>query len=242
MSPDCKRCRKRGSGCWQHPDNGEEPKGQPAHKKLGPWEEAPGRCNARKLGGDGLCRQPAGWGTQHTGIGRCKRHAGSTEEHNKHAQVIAAREAQVTYGLPREVDPHTALLEEVHRTAGHVAWLALVIQSYEDPDALAFGKGTQVRKGDSWGDTPIRHAAPAVWLDLYARERRHLADVCKTAIACGIAERQVKLAEQHGEVIARVMKDFAKALAAQYGFDADDAPVSKAARKVLVAVAGQAAA
>lgn len=236
MKPECKRCLKKGSACWQHSGKPEDRK-----KRSPPKDER--RCTAKTYasGYKERCKKAAILGGT-----VCQTHGGGAKQVKAAAaarlEEQRAIQAQATYGLPREVDPHTALLEEVHRTAGHVAWLVMVIQSYEDQDALAFGKGTQILKGDSWGSTPIRHAAPAVWLDLYARERRHLADVCKTAIACGIAERQVKLAEQHGEVIARVMKDFAKALAAQYGFDPEDAPVSKAARKVLVAFAGQAAA
>lgn len=35
-------------------------------------------CGARKHTGPGTCRQPAGWGTTHDGVGRCKLHGGAT--------------------------------------------------------------------------------------------------------------------------------------------------------------------
>jgi hypothetical protein len=35
------------------------------------------RCNAKRLRQEGLCQRPAGWGTTHAGIGRCKLHGGS---------------------------------------------------------------------------------------------------------------------------------------------------------------------
>ncbi len=38
-----------------------------------------------------------------------------------------AERAVGLFGLPREVEPATAVLEEVHRAAGHVAWLAEVV-------------------------------------------------------------------------------------------------------------------
>lgn len=78
---------------------------------------------------------------------RCKRYAtkGATvcATHGARApQVRRSPEARVkreraesaveTYGLPREVDPHEALLEEVHRTAGHVAWLGQVVRGLPD--------------------------------------------------------------------------------------------------------------
>ena len=30
------------------------------------------KCEAKRRGGDGLCQRPAGWGTDHPGIGRSR--------------------------------------------------------------------------------------------------------------------------------------------------------------------------
>lgn len=39
----------------------------------------PGRyCNARKKQEEGYCKKPAGWGTDHPGLGRCRLHGGAT--------------------------------------------------------------------------------------------------------------------------------------------------------------------
>lgn len=38
-------------------------------------------CGAKKRDGSGTCHRPAGWGTPHPGIGRCKLHGGSTKSH-----------------------------------------------------------------------------------------------------------------------------------------------------------------
>jgi hypothetical protein len=153
------------------------------------------------------CRRPAGWGTPHPGIGRCKLHGGSTPTHVLSARREQARRAVATFGLPREVDPHTALLEEVHRTAGHVAWLGEVVQGLERDD-LVWGVTEQVEKsaGEFPGTDTTYAAKPSVWLDLYQRERRHLVDVCKAAVAAGIEERRVRLAEQQGALLASVIR------------------------------------
>jgi len=45
-----------------------------------------------------------------------------------------------------------------------------------------------------------------VWVRLYRVERKHLADVAKTCIACGIEERRVRIAEGQGEMIAQVLR------------------------------------
>lgn len=60
-----------------------------------------------------------------------------------------------------------ALLEEVHRTAGHVEWLGLEVAA-QPPTALEAG---------------------SVWVELYQDERAHLVRLAKVAIECGVAER-----------------------------------------------------
>jgi len=40
-------------------------------------------CNARKTNGDGYCKHEAGWGTDHTGVGRCRFHGGNTPDQEK---------------------------------------------------------------------------------------------------------------------------------------------------------------
>ena len=118
--------------------------------------------------------------------------------HVKYAQAEIARQAVVTYGLPREVDPAQALLEEVHRTAGHVAWLGALVAALEQDDL-------KQRDVVSKAGMTLVWEKPAVWLELYAQERAHLARVAKSAIDAGIAERQVRLAESQGALVAEVI-------------------------------------
>ncbi|GHE47419.1 hypothetical protein GCM10017673_56600 [Streptosporangium violaceochromogenes] len=165
-------------------------------------------CHGKKRGEDGgWCHRPEGWGTDHAGTGRCKLHGGATQTHKAAAKAEAARRAVATYGLPREVDPAVALLEEVHRTAGHVTWLAEVVGDLGQDD-LVWSVAEEVDRigGIAAGSETTHKAAPSVWLDLYQRERKHLTDVCKTAIAAGIAERQVRLAEQQGAIVVDVIR------------------------------------
>jgi hypothetical protein len=105
------------------------------------------------------------------------------------------------------VSPTEALLDEVKWTAGHVAWLRLQVQELER-DALTWGKTEEVNKGSGeFTGLDVTHAAaPNIWLDLYQRERKHLLDVCKTAITAGIEERRVRLAESQGEMLATVIQ------------------------------------
>jgi hypothetical protein len=44
------------------------------------------KCGAKLLKRDGACTLPAGWGTQHQGFGRCRKHLGTTPNLKKAAE------------------------------------------------------------------------------------------------------------------------------------------------------------
>lgn len=165
-----------------------------------PVDDDPVRCVAHSTRTGRRCKRLA-----ITGATVCPTHGGRAPQVQQAAQrrraELAAREAIATYGLPIEVAPDEALLQEVHRTAGHVAWLADLIGDFTDEThlkqygATAHGDGTLV----TW-------ERPAVWVELYHAERKHLVAVCKAAIGAGIAERQVRLAERQGELVAELLR------------------------------------
>lgn len=166
------------------------------------------RCGARRRDGTGeSCRKGAGAGTDHPGEGRCALHGGKTPSHRVKAQVAAATQAVKTYGLPLDVSPTEALLNEVKWTAGHVAWLRERVQELE-AEALAWGKTSEVDKGatEFVGVDTTHAAAVNLWVELYQKERKHLLDVCKAALSAGVEERRVRLAEQQGALLASVIR------------------------------------
>jgi hypothetical protein len=165
-----------------------------------------------RCGADGRtrpCLLPAGWGTDHVGVGRCKLHGGSTPTHVRAAQRAQAEVAVVTYGLPRNVEPAIALIEEVHRTAGHVAWLGALIATlnhdgdgYDQIDGEDGRSIYRPRSGLKQVDMTGRFEKPSVWVELYQVERKHLAAVAKAALDADTAARIVKLEEDRAELIA----------------------------------------
>jgi hypothetical protein len=157
--------------------------------------------------GNELCTRPAGWGTEHPGHGPCKLHGGNTSSQVKAATVAKAVAAVATFGLPREIDPRDALLEEVYRSAGAVDWLHQQVQALEAKDVV-WGKSEEVEKQASeYPGVDVTHkAAVNVWVELWRAERAHLVKVAKEAINCGIEERKVRLAEQQGSLLAGVIK------------------------------------
>lgn len=148
-------------------------------------------CGARRRSTGTACQRPAGWGTTHAGWGSCKLHGGSMPNQTAHAVRLAAGAAAVTYGAPREVDPVTALFEEVYRTAGHVHWLTNVVANVTDNE-LVWGVTEEVDRGS--GEFPgidvIKQAKPSVWIELYYRERRHLLEVSKTVVSLSLEQRR----------------------------------------------------
>lgn len=105
------------------------------------------------------------------------------------------------------MSPTDALLDEVRWTAGHVAWLRSKVQLLEE-QTLTWGLRSVVDKqgGEYPGVDTTEAASPPVLLDLYQRERKHLLDVCKAALAAGIEERRVRLAESQGALLADVIR------------------------------------
>lgn len=155
-------------------------------------------CGAQKSGksdsGPGICCQTAGWGTSHPGVGRCRNHGGNLPGHVVAAEKEKAKRAVAMFGLPVEVDPHTALMEEIWRTNGHVIWLGTVIAELDSPDKLK-----------QMTDAGVQ---PSVWVSMYENERAHLVKVSAEAIKCGVAERTIQLAEDQGRLMAMVMQAF----------------------------------
>jgi len=169
-------------------------------------------CGAKKSDG-GTCRNPAGARTTHLGEGPSYRHLGSTRNHQVAAEKKIAEQRMRTYGSPIDVEPHVALIEEVRRTAGHVAWLGEVVsdllhegdgysESISDDGTRTLRPQTGLKQMDVAG----KFEKPSVWVELYQEERRMLARVCKMALDAGVAERHVRVAEAQGELFASTIK------------------------------------
>jgi len=137
----------------------------------------------------------------------------------RRTQQGALHAAAVTFGLPVEVTPTQALLDEVQWTAGHVACLRERIQELE-PDQLTWGR-TEYRegatdKGAEWKS--IERANPSVLWELYTQERKHLVAVTTAALSAGIEERRIELAEKQGQLVADAMR----AVLRELGHDLSD--------------------
>lgn len=183
------------------------------------------RCNARKPDGT-LCKQPAGHKTDHPGIGRCQHHGGASPTYKAEVQRLRAAAAVEQYGLPVDTDPYQALLDELARCAGHVAWLRHKVGELQDEgDLLDVNMVGPVGGGQG----AIPEWKPSVWIKMYNEERDRLTKVAKTCIDAGIAERQVRIAEAQGLMIAVVIRGILKKLGV-----ADHPQVGRVVREELL--------
>lgn len=148
------------------------------------------RCGNKPAPGQKVCRF-------HGGAPKHSRKAGARRLAEKEVLALVA-----TFGLPRDITPEAALLEEIHRTAGAVAWLEAQIREL-DPNDLTWGVTKIKEGGEDRGTT--EEAVPHVLLKIYQTERAHLVKVCAEAIRVGIEERQVRLAEQQGALVAEAI-------------------------------------
>ena len=176
-------------------------------------------CGAATRSG-GACGKPSGWGTPHRGSGRCSLHGGSTGTHRAAAQVEQARSLARTLGMPLEVDPKEAILQQVHSRAGQAAfWRARVEELAPGQSADALLRGTRgISKtvtnqsgGEAGGFTqestttdvgPLLHLALIEW----QKAQGALESLCIQAVKIGLDERVVRLTERNSEQFGQLLR------------------------------------
>jgi hypothetical protein len=177
-----------------------------------PGPDAHTRCRGHNRAG-GPCRQGAVRGTQTEGnpIGVCRHHGGRAPQvvaaAERRLAAEAARHAINQLTLSRDVDPGTALLEEVQRAAGAVAYCEAQIQAL-DPGLIVRGvRWTRRSEDPEKGVTTSSEAGPALneWVRLWQSERDRLVVAARAALAADVDERQVRLAEAQGQLVADVI-------------------------------------
>lgn len=198
------------------------------------------RCGAKNRHGK-PCRLPAGHGTSHVGVGRCRRHGGASPRAEVAGAVQLARREALVMGRPvDDLQPHEALLECIAITAGEVRYASDRIAELEPGEAVGPVVSTRPLKEEKGAEHPTErveeHGPPAlhIWVQVRHQAMDRLVNYSRIAIAAGIAERQVKAAEQEARAIAEAMRQFA----IRMGLDPADPKVREAMRGGLTVIAG----
>lgn len=164
-------------------------------------------CGAVKRQGAGTCTQPAGWGTDHVGTGRCKLHGGSTSSQRRRAARLVL--ADTVAGLADELRPQVEGVHPFDVLLGAVEGAHLMRLVYErlvhqlapqPPDADSDEPRDALYDADHLGD----HRSHPLTGDL-ERWTRVAGDLSSKALAAGIDERRVRLAESQGRLVAEAV-------------------------------------
>lgn len=149
----------------------------------------------------------------------CKTHGGTLPNVKKKAAAVlrdeAVKKAMVTYGLPLKVSPQVALMEELARTNGHIAWLSDKIQSMEAGD-LIWGQIEESKRSgyedeNNWDEEKVG-AVMHLWVQLYFRERQHLARIADLMVKNGLSAIQLRLQERQLDLMESGLLSLAKQL------------------------------
>lgn len=200
-------------------------------------------CSAKTRTG-APCRRPAGFGTDHVGIGRCKNHGGCTPNHQLAGVITLARREAAVMGRPLEIDPLDAILECIRIAAGEVQYASDRVAELEEPAALVLTRTVRERplslgKDGESPETQVKEttvgtdATLHAWIRVRQEAMDRLVTYSKTAIACGIAERRVQLAEAQGQMLAGAIRNILVALGV-----ADHPEAQTVVRRELTAIAG----
>lgn len=154
-----------------------------------------------------VCGRVAGVNTQHHGKGFCDYHdwlaiheAETKGSAQLNGALKVAKERASFWGTQVNIDPHTALLDEIARTSSIVKWLNNLMMEFREKGMTDVDIMSQ--------RTFQQGFRPSVWMELYQQERDHLVRTCVAAIKAGVAERKVQIAERQGQLIATMMFSF----------------------------------
>lgn len=162
-----------------------------------PKPDGHGRCGGTNRAGE-PCGHPAGWGTDHPGIGRCKNHGGSTPSHRLAAAKEQARRTadEALRLLGREgVRPVVNPLEALAELAGEIVATKDIFR-----ERVAELRAEAWRYSDDKGGEQLR-AEIAMYERALDRSARVLADIARLKID----ERLMAITEQQGQTLAAVI-------------------------------------
>lgn len=150
-------------------------------------------CGGKLHGRDGTCTLPAGWGTDHLGVGRCRKHFGNAPN-----VVKAAREQELNaqaaaelarLGVASVTDP----LAELGRLAGQaVAW--------KDRMAAKVNELAEIRYEDAKGAEQLRSE-----IALWERALDRCAAVLTAMARLGIDERLAAIRQRTADMLERAL-------------------------------------
>jgi hypothetical protein len=172
-------------------------------------EDGRERCGGKlRDGSGGTCKLPAGHGTDHVGIGRCRRHGGNTESHKQNALMIQGQRDVAKWGARRDIAPAEALLELVQWKAAEVEFWHRKVNSLADHE-LTWSRTKRVDRvgGEKFsGVEETEEALPHIYVKLLHQAQKTLADFCTAAIRAGADQALVAAAQSRAVIWLGAMR------------------------------------
>lgn len=197
-----------------------------------------GKCGATTRRGT-PCERDAGWGTPTPGIGRCRYHGGLSPNAMIASGAVAARREALLLGEAEDVHPIDAILGALKLAWCEVRYYTLRIADLEadeivgpvittrlEPVALDDDARELFGLPPDAGDTvvtEVREGPPQlhIWMKARHQAMDRAVRYGEIALRAGIAERQIRLAEQAGGQLAPVIGAILRELGV---FDDERAP------------------
>jgi hypothetical protein len=158
------------------------------------------QCIATSRRSGERCKRPA-----LAGATVCSKHGGSAPQVKaaaaRRVEQAKASAATARLGLRVEGDPIAHMLDVIAYQAGMVAYWRSVVEAIDD-DSLTWG-ATKVNDGPT-GTT--EEAKPHIAYSLLDEAQSKLVRYCAEAMKAGVAERQVRLAEQQGSLMSALQR------------------------------------
>jgi hypothetical protein len=106
------------------------------------------------------------------------------------------------FPIPADMSPVDILVDELKRSAGFAFWIESKMAEWDDELV-----DLQVENIDDKGSMQIATNNRALWMDVWQKERAHLARVAKLCIDAGVDERRVQLAEQQSQMMFMLINE-----------------------------------
>jgi P27 family predicted phage terminase small subunit len=176
------------------------------------WE-----CTRGKKSGAGHCHSPSV-----LGYTACRMHVGKRVSDDPQHILAVEQAANPLRGQPLDIGPAEALLWRVRVLAGEVQRLDDLIGTLER-DELVFGvtREETTETADGLLTRTITESRVNTWVLLRHQRETMLATACEAALRANIEERLVRLAEQQGAVIHRLLIT----VLVDFGISPDDARI-----------------
>lgn len=185
------------------------------------------------------CRRPAGWGTDHVGVGPCKLHLGSTRNHRKRwGAILNERRVRNELGAMldeleadgAERDPLEVLAEQLARAQAMVVALGTLVGE------LPLGDGAAAVTSGLHGPDHNDDGRPHVLVVMYGDWIDRAGRLAKLAKDVGLQERRTQVTEDLAAMVHVAMVAALQRQAAMFREGVDPTEIEREVPALIASV------